>query len=91
MQDALSRYLARTGLDSKLRNAKVIRAWDQTLGPMAVHARAVKFQRGELVVEVDSAAHFAELSSFTGEAYRRATNQRLGRETIERVTFQKKR
>ncbi len=91
MQEALGRYLERSGLDLKLRNARVIKAWDHALGPLGVHARVVKFQKGELIVEVDSAAHFAELTNFTGDNYRRAANQRLGRELIERVTFQKKR
>lgn len=89
--EVLARYLKSQGLDSKLRGALVIRTWDRALGPLAARARAVRFRDGELVVEVDSAPHLAELSSFTGENYRRAVNQTLGREVVKNVTFQRKR
>lgn len=89
--EVLARYLKREGLDEKLRGAQVVRTWDRTLGPLAVRARAVKFRDGELIVEVDSAPHLAELTSFTGENYRRAVNQTLGREVVKSVTFQRKR
>ncbi|MBI5434816.1 MAG: DUF721 domain-containing protein [Planctomycetes bacterium] len=89
--EVLDRYFKRHGLDEKLRGAAVIRTWDRTVGPLAARARAVRFRDGELIVEVDSAPHLAELTSFTGENYRRAINQQLGREAVKRVTFQRKR
>ncbi|MCE9594534.1 MAG: DUF721 domain-containing protein [Planctomycetes bacterium] len=89
--EVLGRYFKRHGLDAKLRGAAVIRTWDRTVGPLAARARAVRFKDGELIVEVDSAPHLAELTSFTGENYRRAVNRALGREAVERVTFQRKR
>jgi hypothetical protein len=89
--EVLNSYLAGKGLDSKLRGARAIRAWDRTLGAQAARARAVRFRDGELVVEVDSAPHLAELAGFTGEQYRQAVNRTLGREVVTRVTFQRKR
>jgi hypothetical protein len=55
----------------------------------------VRFDEGELVVEVSSAAHLNELKSFTGDAFRRQANERLvkhgHRATIRRVVFKLKR
>lgn len=61
------------------------------LGPTGSRTRAVRFERGQLVVEVESAALLAELKSFTGDRYRRALNRELGSETVRSVTFQLKR
>ena len=53
----------------------------------------MRFTRGELVVEVDSAAHFHELESFLGRDIQARANQILrstnttGREEIRRLTF----
>ena len=90
--DALRTYLKQSGLAPKLRDWKVYDTWREVLGEgLASRARAVAFRNGELIVEVESAAHFQELQSFTGEAYRVAANQRLGAERIRRVTFKLKR
>jgi hypothetical protein len=88
LRDAIAGFLAKSGIGARRRDADVLAAWREALGSRLVrHTRAVRFQRGELVVEVASAAHLHELSSFTGESYRRAANARLGGEHIRRVTF----
>lgn len=85
-------YLRASGLADKLRDWPVYDAWAQALGPdLVFRARPVDFRRGQLIVEVDSAAHMAELRGFTGERYRALANQRLGAERIRRVSFQLKR
>jgi hypothetical protein len=91
MQEVLAQFLERSGLRKGMQGAEAMRAWAEALGPAAERAQAVRFQDGELLVEVQSAPHFHELKNFTGEDYRRAANQRLGRETIRRVVFQQKR
>lgn len=89
IHDALVSYLRDTGLDSKLAQARVFRAWQEALGEtLAKRARAVRFQAGELLVEVQSAPHFHELTNFTGERYRVLANQKLGAARITRVVFQ---
>lgn len=89
MQDALAAYLRHSGLDAKLAQARVLRAWRDAVGEtLAARARAVRFQDGELLVEVRSAPHLHELSNFTGERYRALANQRLGAQRITRVVFQ---
>ena len=89
MHDALAAYLRKTGLDSKLAQARVFRAWSEALGEtLAKRARAVRFQAGELLVEVQSATHLHELTNFTGERYRVLANKKLGSARITRVVFQ---
>ena len=84
----LERYLRQSGLGAKLRDASVFKAWRDALGPtLAARARPVRFERGQLEVEVRSAPHFHELSNFTGESYRTKANQRLGSERILTVVF----
>lgn len=90
--DAVREFLRDSGLDARLRDWPVYEAWREVLGQdLSRRARAVDFRRGELVVEVESAAHLHELQSFTGEGYRRRTNQHLGREAVRKVTFRLKR
>ena len=89
--EAVKEFLAASGLGSKLRDWPVYEAWRDALGPeLARRARAVDFRRGELVVEVESAAHLHELVSFTGERYRQLTNRRLGRDAVRKVSFKLK-
>ena len=89
---ALDGFLAASGLSERLRHGAVVQAWADVLGPdYGRHARAVRFSRGELHVEVDSAAHLHELSNFTGESFRELANARLRSEQIRRVHFQLKR
>jgi len=91
-QDAVRDFLRDSGLGEKLRDWPVYEAWRTAIGAdLSRRARAVDFRRGELIVEVESAAHHAELSNFTGERYRQLTNQHLGRETVRKVTFKLKR
>jgi len=88
---ALDGFLAATGLSERLRHSAVLRAWSEALGALSPHARAVRFARGELFVEIDSATHMHELANFTGETFREHANARLGSEQIRRVHFQLKR
>jgi hypothetical protein len=90
--DAIGAFLKDSGLGPKMREWKVYDAWREVLGPeLGKRARAVAFRRGELVVEVESAAHLQELKTFTGEAYRIAANRSLGSERIRVVAFKLKR
>jgi hypothetical protein len=92
MQDAVGGFLRASGLGSRLRHWPVFEAWIQALGKDLAHrAKPVRFERGELVVEVDSASHFQELASFTGEGYRERANARLAKPVIRRVVFRLKR
>ncbi len=88
IQVALGRYLRESGLGSRLRDVAVYRAWRQAVGSsLAARAVPVRFDDGVLEIEVRSAAHLQELVNFTGEAFRKKANQRLGSERIRGVTF----
>ena len=92
MQDAVGRFLKASGLGARMRSWPVFQAWIEAAGTeLARHARPVRFDRGELVVEVGSAAHYQELASFTGESYRQRANERLGKPEIRRIVFRLKR
>ena len=90
--DALRDFLRDSGLSQHLRRGTVLDAWSRALGrDLARRARPVRFARGELCVEVDSAAHMHELVSFTGERYRELANGLLGKPEIQRVVFRLRR
>ena len=85
-------FLKQSGLGARLGDGKVYDAWRASLGvELAKRARAVSFRAGELVVEVESSPHLAELKGFTGESYRQEANRRLGSERIRRINYKLKR
>ena len=90
--DALLGFLRDAKLDRRLREAEVFAAWRATLGPqLAERAVAVRFEQGELTVEVASAALLGELKGFTGERHRENANVRLGAPRIHSVSFKPRR
>jgi hypothetical protein len=90
--DALAGFLRGARLDRRMRDQEVFAAWRAALGPqLAERAVAVRFERGELTVEVASAALLGELSSFTGDRHRRSANAHLGSDRIHSVSFKPRR
>jgi hypothetical protein len=90
--DALAGFLRGAHLDERMRERAVFGAWRAALGPaLAERAVAVRFQRGELTVEVAGAALLGELMSFTGERHRRDANARLGGNRIQSICFKPRR
>jgi hypothetical protein len=92
MKDAVGGFLRASGLSTRMRHLEVFRAWNRAVGAdLARRAKPVRFERGDLVVEVDSAAHYQELAAFTGDAFRERANELLGEAAIRRATFRLKR
>ena len=92
MHDALESFLRESGISGRARHQPAFRAWNEAAGEeLARRARPVRFARGELTVEVESAAHLHELTNFTGETLRASANQILGKQEIRRVVFRLKR
>ncbi len=88
VSDVISTWIQRSGLASKFRDVQAFRAWREVVGAdLATRAVPVRFDRGELTVEVRSAAHLHELANFTGEPFRRAANKKLGSERITKLAF----
>ncbi len=91
-EHALREFLTESKLGPKLATTRVMRTWQKVQGPaLSKHAQAVRFENGDLWIEVDSSAHLHDLVNFSGERYRRAANEILGQDTIRRVMFQNKR
>lgn len=66
----------------------MFRAWNEAIGEAGrANAKPVRFRSGELSVEVSSSSLLYELRSFTGEDYRRAANEKLGKDTIRKIAF----
>lgn len=85
-------FLRASGIAAGMRHLDVFQAWDAALGrELARRARPVGFQSGTLHVEVQSAVHLHELQNFTGDSFRAAANDRLGRTEIRKVVFRLKR
>lgn len=88
LDDALKSFLRKSGIGERFGPPPVFRAFQDALGQtFARHARPVRFARGELVVQVASAPHLAELKGFRGEEVRMRTNQLLGRDEVRKITF----
>jgi hypothetical protein len=63
-------------------------ALDQILSPtLRQHCQIAGFRAGRLVLEVDSAPLFAELSGFRRDEIRLAINQLLPQQPIAQLTF----
>ncbi len=91
IQESINAALKHHKLTSVRRDASIYAAWRKAIGvKLAKHASAVRFQSGELVVEVDSSAHLHDLANFSGEKFRRRANRELGTERIERIVFKMK-
>jgi hypothetical protein len=88
IQDEIATFLRAHQLGPAKRDGRVFSAFLHVAGErLARRAQPVRFARGELVVEVASAAHLHELEAFQGERLRRATNQRLGSDVVRRIAF----
>ena len=92
LDTALKGFLRASGIGEKLGPWAIFQAFSDAAGPsFARHARPVRFARGELTVEVDSATHLSELKGFRGQDVRARANQILGREDVRRIAFRLKR
>ena len=92
IQEVLSSFLKTNGTTrSRGVVAAVFQAWEMALGKeLARRARPVRFDRGELTIEVDSPAFRHELTSYTGDTYRQQTNDILERELVHRMIFKQR-
>ncbi len=67
---------------------KLTRALEGAVGgESARHCRVMGYRRGRLVVEVDCAPLFAELSGFQADQIRHSMNEKLKTEKIAQIVF----
>ena len=84
--DFLKAILAEAGQGRKRNRFRV--ALDEVLPEnQREHCQVVSFRAGKLVIEVDSAPLFAELSGFRREELRLAMNEHLPEQPIAQLTF----
>lgn len=77
-----------SGIAARVGPWAVYQAFSAAAGSeFARRARPVRFTRGTLVVEVDSATHLSELSSFRGAEIKTRANEILARDEIKKLTF----
>jgi predicted nucleic acid-binding Zn ribbon protein len=85
--DLLPDVLRGLGLDRGLEGWRAVEAWAVAVGPaIASHARAVSYQDGALVVEVEGSAWRYELGFLERDLVGRV-NQHLGRTVVKRLRF----
>ena len=74
-------------LGPRLAGWKAVGAWDEVVGAkVAGHTKAVRFDQGRLVVEVDSSARMAQLG-FEKPALIEKLNARTGDGVVRDLTF----
>lgn len=84
----LRQFLKESGLRRPSGDERVFRAWSDAAGTAwKERAAPASFRAGQLVVEVASSAHLAELKGYHGEGIRARANTALGEARIKKVVF----
>ena len=83
----LAGLLEGLGLSATLKGWEAISVWSETVGaPANERSRAVAFDAGRLIVEVESSAWMTQLS-FLKRDIRARLNRRLGGDIIQDILF----
>jgi predicted nucleic acid-binding Zn ribbon protein len=83
----LKQYLEKIGLATTLKGWEALDLWKEIVGEAAAaRSRAVAFESGQLIVEVDGAAWSSQLFILRREI-RTRLNGRLGAQVIEDIQF----
>ena len=87
LKTALGRALHQRGLEGELKGWDAVKEWARLVGPrVAGHSRAVAFQQGTLVVEVDGSAWMHELGVLKRQLIR-TLNRELGSSAVREVRY----
>jgi hypothetical protein len=88
---AIRQFLKESGLRRPSADQRVFEAWSRAAGETwRPHARPCDFRAGQLVVEVASSVHLAELKGYHSEGIKKRANQALGETRIHKVVFKLK-
>ena len=88
--EPLKQLLSRLRLDEPLMGWKAVTLWRELAGEkVADHTRAVRFQRGTLVVEVDHPSWMNELS-YLKHRMIDEINKHLGKPVVKAIQFKPK-
>jgi predicted nucleic acid-binding Zn ribbon protein len=84
---SLDRFLAKAGLTGPLRAWQAISLWPEVVGePASLRSRAVSWEAGRLIVEVDTPAWTTQLSFLKRDIQNRL-NARIGDFVIREIQF----
>lgn len=85
--DLLTGVLESLNLGGRIAGWKAVAAWEDVIGTDAAgRTRAVRFEHGRLVVEVDSSARMAQLG-YEKPALLDKLNARAGEEVVRDLSF----
>ncbi len=85
--DALAKMVRSLGMEGRLEEQQAVDRWAQVVGDrISQHARAVFFDGGKLVVEVDSAAWRQELFFMKQEILNRL-DRSFGKPLVQDIIF----
>ncbi len=88
IEETLDIVLRELGVRQSPTEARVFAAFGEAAGPaLRGCASTTRYQRGELLVEVRSAAQLHELANFTGAALRERINDLLGGPVVKNIVF----
>lgn len=89
--DALQEVMKTHGVRRRDPRNEVFDAWNRAAGPLAKRAVPARFTGGELLILVESSAHYHELLNFTGSLLHEKTNALLSTTKVQRVVFKLRR
>ena len=84
----LHEFFQTTGLAARLKHLELYAAWEELVGPeLRAHTRVIGFRNHKVHIEVDSAAHLHELSSFCAQSLLEELRARLPALHIAALVF----
>ncbi|RMF88023.1 MAG: DUF721 domain-containing protein [Nitrospinota bacterium] len=85
--EAIQPCLKILGLETKLKEAKLLQLWEEVVGPqVAPYAQADEYKGGTLFVKVANPIWLQQLSFFT-ETFISKLNDRIGEPLVEKIFF----
>ena len=85
--DILKDTLEDLGIDQRIREEGAVAFWEEIVGEsIAKNSKAVRIYRGELLVEVNSAAWKQQIQMMKRQIISKL-NQRLGKGTVKQIRF----
>ena len=87
LKTVIDKALESLGMDKRLQAESAVVHWEDIVGPeIAKNAKAVKIDRGTLLIEVKSAAWKQQLQMMAPQIIRKI-NHKLGSNTIKSIRF----
>lgn len=87
MRELIDKMLRSYGLGPKLDEVKLVKVWENVVGPMiSKHTRNIYFREGNLMVELDSAPLRQELS-FAKTKLLEKLNQEMGKNIVQKLVI----